>query len=477
MTRRQMKKLLKKISFVIAVGLLFVSSLLIVSLNSSLDQKSDTLVISTMKFEGFKSTAVQNALQQFSAENVQEKDAKAENTAPLEVVIPLVEIPRSKDCFNVPKDKMQNLNFYELQPGNVIGSAFLDFRFKAQTFVRFISFLPAYGELTQLYCHFMDSERQELISSIVEIEELGTNMGYAYQGFLSTCELPDEIDSYTLCSVNISTEPAGHDQTAENTRVIPLYLVDRKVNTRTYGLCVPPISGDISAERLVEFLELSQILGVSHITFYVSKVTGNTLAILRYFAEKGLATILFWELPQIIASNVQDNGQTTALNDCLYRNLERFDYVAFNGLDEFIVPFQHQIVPQIIQEIINEDVAGYCFQSFFFYTGKCVIRDSQTLLYTQNCTFRAKTPTQTMSRCIANIKRVSSLDFNGISSPTETYYTVNNLEPSLGYVFHYDKCYSNCDDLHQDLTMKKYRHELETKVNETLIALRYSGLI
>lgn len=466
-----MKRLLKKICLLSAAGLLLVPSLFIVFHFSSHNQSEKFALIKAIKSEHLAgSTQVQNSLRHFSMDLKQRNDAKQDKETK-EVMFPLKKTGY-KECLNTIKDESQKLGFYELQPGNVICSAFLDFRFKEQAFIRLISFLPAYDEQTQLYCHFFDPESQEFVSSVVEIEELGTNLGYAYQGFLSTCELPDEIDSYTLCSVNISTEPEAYDQRTENTKVIPLYLANRKINTRTYSLCVPPISGHLSAERLVEFIELSQILGVSHITFYTSEVADDTLATLRYYEQRGSASILAWELPNYISANIQDNGQTTALNDCFYRNMERFDFVAFNGFDEFIVPLHEKTAPKVFEKINDEDVAGYCFQSFVFYAEKSENEDSKTPLFTQKYTSRARTPINTMSRCIANVKKVSSLDLNGITNPAETYYAVHNLEPSLGYVFHYEKCYGNCNDSHQDLTMEKYREELETRVNKTLNALR-----
>jgi len=326
----------------------------------------------------------------------------------------------------------------------------------------------------------MDLDTYEFFTSVVEVEELGINHGYSYQGFISSCDLPEQIDSYTLCSVNISVEPEADLQTTENTRVIPLHVVDRRVNTETYSLCVPPTSGDISARRLVEFIELSQILGVSHLTFYNSKASDKTLEILKHYKEKGLVNIIPWELPEHIALNIQDDGQTIALNDCLYRNMEQFDYIAFNNLDEFIVPFQDKRVPQIFQSLIDEDIAGYCFQSFTFYTTNSVVNNSRSQLFTQKFTSRAKSPTTRLSRCVASPQKVFSVDLNAITNPSETYYITRDLEPSLGYVFHYDECYNaerDCADSYQDLTMEKYRNELEMRFNMTVSSLRLSGLV
>lgn len=387
------------------------------------------------------------------------------------------QISRYESCAS--NREAEKLQFHELLQGSVIYSAFLDYRFKEQGFIRMISILPSYGEPTQMYCHFMDLRTQEYFTSVVEIEELGTNQGYPFQGFLSSCDLPEEIDSYTLCSVNISVEPEAYRQTDKNTKEIPLHALDHRENMETYGLCVPPITGEISVTRLVEFIELSQILGVSHFTFYNSKTSDKTQEVLRYYREKGLLSVYPWDLPHYISSNVQDNGQTAALNDCLYRNMGKLAYVAFNNLDEFIVPLQEKRTLQIFENVKDEDIAGYCFQSFTFGTSQSVAKNLKTQLYTQRFTSRTKAPVDQLSRCVASPQKVFSLDLNTISNPARTYYTARHVEPSFGHVFHYGECNNrewDCGDSREDHTMEKYRKELEMRFNATTSYLQHYGL-
>ena len=478
-----MNRLLKKVRVFFVVGIVLGPSLFIV-LDLRSHSRHKNLVISatkTTKSHQFKPGTNQKLPHEGYLANLQkpEKDTSeiaytAENIFPPQKTT-------YESCLENARKVERKEQFHEFPSvGIALYSAFLDYRFKDQAFIRLISFLPAYGEMPQMYCHFMDLNTYEFFSSVVEVEELGTNHGYAYQGFVSSCDLPEQIDSYTLCSVNVSLEPEAQFQTFQNTRVIPLHVVDRRVNTETYSLCVPPISGEISVTRLVEFIELSQILGVSHFTFYNSKATDSTLEILRYYKEKGLVSILPWEVPQYIASNVQDNGRATALNDCLYRNMERFDYVAFNNLDEFIVPLtEDKRTPQIFQSFSDEDAAGYCFQSFTFDTAKSAINNSKTQLFTQIFTSRAKSPTEGLSRCLVSPKKVFSLDLNTITNPSETFYIAHDMEPSFGYVFHYRECFNgerDCTDSYQDLTMQKYQEELEMRFNLTMSFLRRQEL-
>ena len=388
------------------------------------------------------------------------------------------QVSRYEICAN--NHEAEKLQFHELLQGSVVYSAFLDYRFKEQSFIRLISILPSYDEPTQMYCHFLDSRTQEFFTSVVEIEELGTNEGYSFQGFLSSCDIPEEIDSYTLCSVNISTEDESYRQTAKNTKEIPIHVMDHTVNMETYGLCVPPITGEISVTQLVEFIELSQILGVSHVTFYDSRVSEKTQEILGYYRERSLLSVYPWDLPQYISSDIQDRGQSAALNDCLYRNMGRFTFIAFNQLDEFIVPLKEKSIFKILESVKDEDRAGFCFQGFSFDTSKSMVTNPKTQLYTQRFTSRTKAPVDDLSRCVASPKKVLSLDLNTISTTAKNYHTTHHVEPGLGYMSYYGKCNNrewDCGDSHQDHTMEKYREELEMRFNATMNYLRKYGLV
>jgi len=116
------------------------------------------------------------------------------------------------------------------------------------------------------------------------------------------------------------------------------------INTkrREYRICVPPLHGHLSVNVLIEFLELSQLLGASFLTFYDFQISENVSNVLKYYEGKGLAQVLSWKLSSYIGeSDVHYYGQIFAMQDCLFRSMNHLDFVAFNDLDEYIVPFQY----------------------------------------------------------------------------------------------------------------------------------------
>ena len=52
-------------------------------------------------------------------------------------------------------------------------------------------------------------------------------------------------------------------------------------------------------------------------------------------------------------SEIRTEGLFAALNDCLYRNMWKFNYLLLIDLDEFVVPRQNRTLPQMIRQVVN----------------------------------------------------------------------------------------------------------------------------
>lgn len=140
------------------------------------------------------------------------------------------------------------------------------------------------------------------------------------------------------------------------------------------AVCVKPFHFSYDqALYLMEYLEFYALLGVSHFTFYnhtlgphascvlhsyqQGQVPGNLTAFdwepLQPAEAAGNATprvlkslhyqrptvsILPWNLRMRSQKEIRTEGLFAALNDCLYRTMYRYKYLALVDLDEFIVP-------------------------------------------------------------------------------------------------------------------------------------------
>jgi len=108
-------------------------------------------------------------------------------------------------------------------------------------------------------------------------------------------------------------------------------------------VCVPPLFGRVKTRTLIEFVEMTRLLGAEHFVFYApghyisagddddllqrrtsqsETVDVDVGDVLRLYAAAGLATVIPWTLPLATtasSSGIWYGGQLPAINDCLYR--------------------------------------------------------------------------------------------------------------------------------------------------------------
>ncbi|XP_017076000.1 uncharacterized protein LOC108111143 [Drosophila eugracilis] len=172
------------------------------------------------------------------------------------------------------------------------------------------------------------------------------------------------------------------------------------------AVCVKPLHFNYDqALYLMEYLEFYALLGVSHFTFYnhtlgphascvlqsyqQGLVPGNLTAhdlapllpaeaannatprVLKTHYQRPTVSILPWNLRMRSQKEIRTEGLFAALNDCLYRTMYRYKYLALVDLDEFIVPRYSDTLNELIgslnQRFRNRNTGAYSFQNAFYY--------------------------------------------------------------------------------------------------------------
>lgn len=115
----------------------------------------------------------------------------------------------------------------------------------------------------------------------------------------------------------------------------------------------------MQALYLLEFLEMNTLLGISHFTFYNHTLGPRASCVLQHYMNDSLhsnastarATVdmLPWDLKMRSQKDIRTEGLFAALNDCLYRNMYRYQYVALIDLDEFIIPRHNDTLLEMIK--------------------------------------------------------------------------------------------------------------------------------
>ncbi|XP_046866702.1 uncharacterized protein LOC6642540 [Drosophila willistoni] len=173
------------------------------------------------------------------------------------------------------------------------------------------------------------------------------------------------------------------------------------------AVCVKPFHFNYDqALYLMEYLEFYALLGVSHFTFYNHTLGPHASCVLQSY-QQGLVpgnltaydfapllpsevaknatpravksdhyqlptvSILPWNLRMRSQKEIRTEGLFAALNDCLYRTMYRYKYLALVDLDEFIVPRYtdtlNGLISSLNQRFRNRNIGAYSFQNAFYY--------------------------------------------------------------------------------------------------------------
>ena len=135
----------------------------------------------------------------------------------------------------------------------------------------------------------------------------------------------------------------------------------KRATNNEIGLCVKPIHSSYDNWiELVSFIELNKILGVSKFIIYNESMSERISCVLKYYKEQEKkVSLLAWNLfkeSNISMSNMRNRGVMASINDCFYRNMNKYQYLFSVDLDEFIVPKMHETIPEMLEYLQSTDV-------------------------------------------------------------------------------------------------------------------------
>ena len=359
--------------------------------------------------------------------------------------------------------------FIEIERGTLLYSAWLDDR-EVHSYIQILLLTSRRKNPPPIFCRFQNGSLSNIstraVSPYHEINKRYSKKRYGL--FVVSCGLPKNLVSEP-CFVEISIELASEQPL--RSAVLPLGNVKRQgsvaANRSEYGICVPPLHGNILVGPLIEFFKLSQVLGASYFIFYDFETPENVSKVLNYYTEKGVAQVLSWKLPSYIGDDdVHYYGQIFAMQDCLFRTMNQLKFVAFNDLDEFIVPLHYEKMTDLLHKIHGEKHCGHCFKSArfqFSLEGKVQLNSWSV---TQTVLNRSRNADETHVKCVVDPQRVFEHGVRLIMQPLASKYTVDNVEWNVARVFHYQECKGSCNtDLEFDNTMQRYGERLRQRIS------------
>ncbi|XP_037934539.1 uncharacterized protein LOC119668924 [Teleopsis dalmanni] len=240
------------------------------------------------------------------------------------------------------------------------------------------------------YCQFwFESQKEPVIVPITEylvvwIKGWGNKFNHLYPHML-TCILPKEKASEAPRSISIVNKEC--DKATNHLKVIyepPL----GKRKKGGFAVCVKGFMfpfADISA-RLVEWMEMMRILGAQEVIAYSLAVHPNATKVIDYYKKKGFLRVypysyargepVFANFQRYIMKEDYLNmilNEMFPYNDCFYRNIYKYDYVAGIDIDEVIMPLGNWTSWYDIVEYGEKfkspnckTFAGICFRNTYY---------------------------------------------------------------------------------------------------------------
>jgi len=302
------------------------------------------------------------------------------------------------------------------------------------------------------------------------------------------------------------------DKASNNLKVVNI----RPEKKEDFAVCVKGLDflhEDLSV-RLIEWIELLNILGAKKIFLYEMEIHPNISKVLNYYQKKGMVEVSKITLPgnqpnlpgfrHLYLKNkltVKRQNELIPYNDCLYRNLYSYSYVALLDIDEVIMPISHQNWSELMAVVEAESLkqknysrASYNFRNVYFlddlgegedqlqHTGH--EKNIPPYLHMLQHVYRSKNYTKPGQyvKCFHNLERVVSLH-NHFPMNCFGTCTTYSIDTSLAHLQHYRKdcvgalkksCKTDFRTFTtRDTTIWRYKDELIKRTNKALSDLNF----
>jgi len=218
---------------------------------------------------------------------------------------------------------------------------------------------------------WFQDDSKPILSSVLEYKYIwykkwGNYKQGIFQPYLLACQLPKSHWEKVPASVSLVEAPC--DTPTNNLRVTYNKL-DEGEARKKFGVCVKGLDfpeEDLSV-RLIEWLETLGTLGADKVFLYSLEVHPNVSRVLAHYQEKGQVEVTPLSLPGYQPNvrvlqhlylkgklNNKRQNELIPYNDCLYRNMYRYQYLALLDIDEVIAPVKHISWADMMEEVLQE---------------------------------------------------------------------------------------------------------------------------
>jgi len=260
--------------------------------------------------------------------------------------------------------------------------------------VRILGMIDRLEPKVKTHCQLWFPESSEpVLSKVLEYKYIwykkwGNYKHGLFQPYLMACQLPKSHWGKVPSSVSIVEKPC--DTATSNLRVIYNKPAEGE-GKKDFAVCVKGLdfpSDDLSV-RLAEWIETLVALGADTVFLYSLEVHPNITKVLEHYSEEGVVDVTPISLPghqpnlpflqhMYLKSKLNNKRQNEVIpyNDCLYRNMYRYKYIALLDIDEVITPITKSSWAELMEEVVaaslkvkNATRASWNFRNVYFMDG------------------------------------------------------------------------------------------------------------
>lgn len=377
--------------------------------------------------------------------------------------------------------------------------------------IRIVGMIDRIEPTVKTHCQlWYDGEREPRVVETLEYKYIwypkwGNYKQGIYQPYVIACKVPQ---SHWLkgppASVSMVEKPC--DTPSNNLRVI----YNKPERKKDFAVCVKGLDflhEDLSV-RLVEWIELITLLGADKIFFYQLQVHPNVTKVLDHYQKLGKVHVTPLTLPggqpNVPAfqhmyltkkTNHKRQNELIPYNDCLYKHMYEYEYIALLDVDEVIMPVKDATWQDLMKRVLNkafkirnETRASYNVRNVYFLDDLLhshgFFKDIPKYMHMLQHVYRSKNFTKPNQyiKCFHNPERVVTLHNHFPLACLGAGCTSYPIETEDAQLQHYradcvkslkKSCVEYRENSVLDTTIWRYRDQLIDRVTRTLETLGF----
>lgn len=379
--------------------------------------------------------------------------------------------------------------------------------------IRIVGMIDRIEPKIKTYCQlWYDGEREPKIVDIFEYKYIwfskwGNYKQGIYQPYVIACKVPQSHWSKgPPASISLVEKPCN--TATNNLRVI----YNRPLKKKEFAVCVKGLDflhEDLSV-KLTEWIELITMLGADKIYFYELQVHPNVTKVLNYYEKLGKIEVTPLTLPggqpnvpafQHIyltkKTNHKRQNELIPYNDCLYKHMYEYEYIALLDIDEVIMPVQDNTWSELMRRVLpkalsirNETRASYNVRNVYFLDDLLHSHGSfdhvPRYMHMLQHVYRSKNFTKPNQyvKCFHNPERVVTLHNHFPLACLGAGCTSYPIDTEDAQLQHYradcvkslkKSCLQYRENSVMDTTIWRYKDKLVERVTKTLETLGFFG--